>query len=106
MEGWLGRLFRKRQTETLLDAELRFHLEQRARDFIASGMSQEEARRRANLAFGGFEQVKQDCRNARVENHVEDFLRDFQYAFRSLTKDRRFTLVAVLLWLSASARPP
>jgi len=95
VKGWLGRLFRKRQTEKLLDAELRFHLEQRVRDFIASGMSQEEARRRANLAFGGFEQVKQDCRNARVENHVEDFLRDFQYAFRSLTKDRCFALVAV-----------
>lgn len=95
MNGWLGRLFRKRLMEKRLDAELRFHLEQRVRDFMASGMSREEARRRANLAFGGFEQVKQDCRDARLENHVQDFLRDFQYAFRSLAKDRRFALVAV-----------
>lgn len=95
MNGWLGRLFRKRLTEKRLDAELRFHLEQRVRDFMASGMSLEEARRSANLAFGGFEQVKQDCRDARIENHVQDFLRDLQYAFRSLAKDRRFALVAV-----------
>jgi len=93
--GWLRRLFRKRLTEKRLDAELRFHLEQRIRDFVASGMSQEEARRRANLAFGGLEQVKQDCRDARMENHFEDFFRDLQYAFRSLAKDRRSALIAV-----------
>jgi len=93
--GWLRRLFHKRLTEKRLDAELRFHLEQRIRDFVASGVPLEEARRRANLAFGGLEQVKQDCRDARVENHIEDLLRDFRYAFRSLAKDRRFALIAV-----------
>ena len=95
MNGWLGRLFRKRLAEKRLDAELRFHLEQRVRDFVASGMTREEARRRAHLAFGGLEQVKQDCRDARIENHIQDFLRDFHYAFRSLAKDRRFALIAV-----------
>jgi putative ABC transport system permease protein len=95
VNGWRRRLFHKRLTEKRLDAELRFHLEQKVRDYMASGVSAEEARRRANLAFGGLEQVKQDCREARIENHVEDFLRDFQYAFRSLARDRRFALVAV-----------
>ncbi len=91
----LRHLFQKRLAEKRLDAELRFHLEQRVRDFTASGMAPEEARRRAHLAFGGLEQVKQDCRDARIENHVEDFLRDFQYALRSLAKDRRFALITV-----------
>jgi putative ABC transport system permease protein len=95
VNGWLRRLFRKRLTEKRLDAELRFHLEQRVRDYVASGLPLEEARRRSNLAFGGLEQVKQDCRAARMENHVEDFFRDLQYAFRSLAKDRRFALIAV-----------
>src|SRR5229473_1196579 len=94
--GWLRRLFHKRLAEKRLDAELRFHLEQRVRDYVASGMSLEEARRRAHLAFGGLEQIKQDCREARIENHVEDLLRDFQYALRSLAKDRRFALIAVV----------
>jgi putative ABC transport system permease protein len=93
--GWLRRLFQKSVTEKRLDAELRFHLEQRVRDYVASGLPPEEAQRNANLAFGGLEQVKQDCRQARIENHIEDFLRDFQHAFRGLAKDRRFALVAV-----------
>jgi putative ABC transport system permease protein len=93
--GWLRRLFHKRLMEKRMDAELRFHLEQWVRDCVASGMNREEALRRANLAFGGLEQIKQDCREARAENHVEDFLRDFQYALRSLAKDRRFALIAV-----------
>ena len=94
--GWLRRLFHKRLAEKRLDAELRFHLEERVRDYVASGMSLAEARRRAHLAFGGLEQVKQDCREARIENHVEDLLRDFQYALRSLAKDRRFAVIAIV----------
>jgi putative ABC transport system permease protein len=93
--GWFRRLFHKRLTEKRMDAELRFHMEQRVRDYLALGMSPEEARRHAQLAFGGLEQIKQDCREARTENHVEDFFRDFQYALRSLAKDRRFALIAV-----------
>jgi len=93
--SWLRRLFHKRLAETRMDAELRFHLEQRVRDFVASGMDPEEARRHAHLAFGGLEQVKQDCREARIENHIQDFLRDLQYALRSLAKDRRFAMIAI-----------
>src|SRR5262249_31134835 len=82
-----------RDAEQRLDAELRFHLEKRINDYIAAGLSPEEARRQANLAFGGFEQVKQDCREAHFESHIESLLGDFRYAFRSLAKDRRFALV-------------
>ena len=96
MTGWLRRLFHKRLTEERLDAELRFHLEQRVRDYVASGLPPAEARRRANLRFGGLEQVKENCREARFEHYIHDFLRDIQYAFRSLHKDRRFAFVAVL----------
>ena len=95
MSSWVRRLFPKWPAERDLDAELRFHLEQRARDFEALGLSPQEARRHANLAFGGLEQVKQDCREARTGNHLQDFLLDFRYALRSLGKDRRFALIAV-----------
>jgi putative ABC transport system permease protein len=93
--SWVRRLFPKQPAERDLDAELRFHLEQRARDFEALGLSPQEARRHANLAFGGLEQVKQDCREARTGNHLQDFLLDFRYALGSLGKDRRFALIAV-----------
>ena len=93
--GWLRRFLPKRPAERELDAELRFHLEQRARDFEASGLGPQEARRRANIAFGGLEQVKQDCREARAGNHLQDFFLDVRYSLRSLGKDRRFALIAV-----------
>ena len=93
--SWLRRFLPKRPAERELDSELRFHLEQRSRDFEAAGLSPQEARRRANIAFGGLEQVKQDCREARAGNHAQDFLLDFKYSLRGLGKDRRFALIAV-----------
>src|SRR5262249_38469982 len=80
-----------------LDAELQFHVEQLVRDHVAAGLSPQEAKRRANLSFGGLEQVKQECREGRFENLVQDFGRDVQYALRVLSKDRRFALVAVFV---------
>ena len=93
--SWLRRFLPKRPAERELDVELRFHLEQRARDFEAAGLSPLEARRRANIAFGGLEQVKQECREARAGNHLQDFLLDLKYSLRGLGKDRRFALIAV-----------
>ena len=95
MTGALRRLFYRRRAEMDLDAELRFHLEQSVRDFVASGLSPAEARRRASISFGGLEQVKEECREAGFEHYIQDFLRDFQFASRSLRKDRRFALIAV-----------
>jgi putative ABC transport system permease protein len=92
---WLQRLFRKEQTEKQLDAELRFHLERQVADYIASGMNPEEARRRANLEFGGLEQTKEKVRDTRWEIHLDNLFRDFRYALRNLRKDRRFALIAI-----------
>lgn len=95
MTGWFLRLLHDRRAEEELDAELRFHLEQRVQDLVASGLPLVEARRRANLSFGGLEQIKEECREAGFEHYIYDFLRDFQYALRGLYRDRRFALVAV-----------
>jgi transposase-like protein len=46
---WYQRLFRRARTERQLDAEPRFHLEQQVADYVATGMTPEEARRRARL---------------------------------------------------------
>jgi predicted permease len=93
--AWLQRLLHKGRAEKDLDAELRFHLEQRIEDFVASGLPLVEARRRANLSFGGFEQIKEACREAGFEHYIYDFFRDLQYASRGLYRDRRFAFVAV-----------
>src|SRR5580704_4232114 len=92
---WLHRLFRRDQAEKQLDAELRDHLERQISDYIAAGMSPEEARRRAHLGFGGLESIKQQTRESHRGNFLESLFQDLRYAIRNLRKDRRFAMVAV-----------
>ena len=93
---WIRRLFRKSRAESDLDKELHFHLEQQIASYIAAGITPEEARRRANLEFGGLERVKEEVRDTRWETHLDNLFRDFRYAFRTLLKDRRFASIAIL----------
>ena len=92
---WIRRLWQKALTERRLDSELQFHLEQQIADYLASGLPPGEARRRASLEFGGLERFKEECREARWENHWDIFARDFRFAFRGLLKDRRFAFISI-----------
>ncbi len=94
--NWIRRMLHKSRTEKSLDKELQFHLDRQIADYEAAGIAPEEARRRARLEFGGLDQVKEEVRDTRWETHLENLLRDFRHAFRSLRKDRRFAIVAVL----------
>jgi predicted permease len=82
--------------EEQLEKELSFHLEQHASDLMARGHEPDEARRLARLAFGGPEQVKEECRDARGTRWLEDLLRDFRYALRTLRQRPGFAAVALL----------
>jgi putative ABC transport system permease protein len=92
---WLRRIGHKPLVEKRLDSELHFHLEQQVADYIASGLSPAEARRRANLEFGSVEGFKEECREARWENQLDIFIRDFRFALRGLMKDWRFAFVSI-----------
>ncbi|HTQ59791.1 MAG TPA: permease prefix domain 1-containing protein, partial [Candidatus Solibacter sp.] len=83
---WFRRLFQKEKSEKQLDAELRFHLEKQIADYISSGLPPEEARRRANLDFGGLESIKQQARESRRGHFLDTFFQDLRYATRMLRK--------------------
>ena len=90
-------LFRRDRFERELDDEILAHLELAERDALARGLSVEEARRQARLAFGGVEQIKEAHRDDRSTLWVDAFLKDMRYAIASLKREPVFTAVAIAL---------
>ena len=88
-------LFRRRPRLDV-DEELRFHLEHQVEANIAAGMSPDEARRQAAIAFGSVERSREECREQRPGYWVETFLQDIRYALRGFRRKPTFTLTIVL----------
>jgi macrolide transport system ATP-binding/permease protein len=89
-------LFRHDQVEQELDDEFRDHLERRIEADIARGMTADDARYAAIRAMGGVEQRKEECRDMRGTQLVDQFRQDIRYAWRSLVKSPGFASVTLL----------
>src|SRR5277367_2375837 len=89
-------LFRRDAVEGELDEELRFHFEEQVAKFVKSGLTPAEARRRARLAFGGSDQIKEECREARGVHFLEILTQDVRFGVRMLRRSPVFTFVAIL----------
>src|SRR5215471_8903797 len=97
----LRSLFRRRRVEQDLDDEFQFHLDRKIEQSIAQGAAPEEARRAALRAMDGLAQRKEECRDLRRVNAIDDTVRDIRYGLRVLAKAPGFTVVAILTLMLA-----
>jgi putative ABC transport system permease protein len=88
--GW------RREFEEGMAEELRFHIDQYTEDLVRSGLSREEAGRRARIEFGGLSSVKGECREARGLYLFDELVRELRHASRLLRKTPGFTAAAIL----------
>jgi predicted permease len=92
----LRALVRRGSLERELDMELRFHVEKETEKLMATGVPRDEAIRRARLAFGGVERIKDDTRDSRGLVLLDTLAQDLRYAARGLRARKAFTLGVVL----------
>jgi putative ABC transport system permease protein len=87
--GWMNKLWnllRRRQLESELEEELRFHLDARIRDNIRAGMGLGAARQDAIRRFGNHTLSKEITRENDMFAWIDTSGRDLRYACRSLRK--------------------
>jgi predicted permease len=79
-----------------LDSELRFHIDALTDENIAAGMSPAEARRQAQLEFGGREQIKEELRDVYRVQIFDAAKTNLKAAFRFLRKSPSFSIAVIL----------
>ena len=97
-DAWyrLRAILRRQSVERELDDELRFHVEHQTQKHLRAGHSATEAARLARLEFGGIDQTKEQCRDARGLSVWEAAGRNLRLACRTLGKRPGFAVVVVL----------
>jgi predicted permease len=93
----LRSLLLRTDVERELDEEVRYHLERQIEENIAAGMTPDDARYAALRSIRDIEQRKEQCRDARGLNLMENAGQDLRYAIRGLRKNPAFALFTVLV---------
>jgi putative ABC transport system permease protein len=89
-------LLHRRQVEQDLEDEIQYHLEREVEEHTARGVQRAEARRIVLRRFGGVEQTKEWCRDARRVDLIDTAVQDVRYAARTLRRNPGFATVAII----------
>jgi len=92
------------RAEADVDDEIAFHVDMRARDYMARGMSEADARRAATRRLGDVAQARAECiaigsrRERRMTRAqlVDAFVHDVRFAWRTLGRQKGWTAVAII----------
>jgi putative ABC transport system permease protein len=89
-------LFRSQIVDQELDAEVRFHVEEQAAEFVRQGVPPEQAEAMARRQFGNLTLHKEECRDTRKLAWLEGLAQDLRQGLRTLRRSPGFTIVSVL----------
>ncbi|MBS1827293.1 MAG: ABC transporter permease [Acidobacteria bacterium] len=96
LRSLLGLPSNRADFEDRMSEEMRFHIDSFIEDLVRSGLSPQEASRRARIEFGHIDSIKQDCRQARGLQLLDELSRNLRQSARLLSKTPAFTLTAIL----------
>ncbi len=97
--SWMSRIanaFRSTRTAAELDAELRFHLDQRIDDLVSGGISRADAELAVKRQFGSALRLRETSQEVKANAWIESILRDFRFGLRMIAKYRAASLAAVV----------
>lgn len=93
---WIRRLLWRRRRYQDLSVSIQEHLEEKADELMAEGMSREEAIQAARRAFGNVGLIEERSREEWIWPELEAIRADLKFALRQLWKHPGFALTAIL----------
>jgi len=89
-------LFRSRRVDNELERELQEHLQRQIDENVENGMAPQEARLAAQQTIGNLTHLKEQCRDERGLNFLDDLRQDLKYTFVTLIRNPGFAIGAIV----------